>query len=159
MTARKCHSASHGMTRLPVLLRTAPVWSFLLTNKWSHEEGMRTYLHNHFRGANTARLFTSAVSMLLTAVYCWGFVEAFLWVREMLPDAAGPEALLNGPSITSRVIFDFVVLGLLWHYLTPRKLYRYLSQGIQNLNFRRSRRPGDRRQVGKSAARLQPWWL
>lgn len=112
---------------------------------------MRVSLPNRDNGTNGACLFTCAVAVGVTVLYCWIFVEAFVWVRAMLPDAAGTESLLAGSGITGRVIFDFVALGLLWHYLTPRKLYRYLRREIQALR--------DRGPLGKSGVRLQPWWL
>lgn len=92
---------------------------------------VRTYLHDQFSGANTASLFTSALAVLLTAVYCWMYIYAFLWVREMLPDASEAEALLNGPSITVRLVFDFVALGVLWRYVTPMRVCRYLQRAFR----------------------------
>jgi hypothetical protein len=95
---------------------------------------LRTYIdtaRHHCLRATPASVFIDGVALLMTTLFYWIYFQIFLFVHDLFPEPELPRlASLTDEwgdqwTITARLAFELVALGVLWRYLTPKRVYRY----------------------------------
>ena len=106
------------------------------------KQKLRTYIdtvRQHCLRATPASVFIDGVSLLMTTFCFWIYFQIFLLVHDLFP-APEPSRLASLTdewgdhwTIIARLVFELVALGVLWRYLTPKRVYRYWQVPIIEL--------------------------
>lgn len=102
---------------------------------------LRTYIDTarlHCLRATPASVFIDGVALLMTTFCYWIYFQIFLFVHDLFPVPDSFFASLMDESgdqwtITARLAFELVALGVLWRYLTPKRVYRYWLVPIKEI--------------------------
>lgn len=98
---------------------------------------IQQYVLKRWQRASPASVFASAFAVSITAFFYWIYFQLFLFVHDLFPERS-PFALLTEEwrdqrTVIVRLAFELLTLGVLWRYLTPKKVYRYWQAQIHEL--------------------------
>jgi hypothetical protein len=83
------------------------------------------YVRQNWLRATPESLFASAAAVFATTVCYALYLQLFLVVQDSFPEPSPFEFLIEQWSVRLRLAFELVALGVLWRYLTPKRLYRF----------------------------------
>ena len=81
----------------------------------------------------TGKAITCAVVVAFTAAFYLMYLTAVLVVRQTLLLAVLESRSQTAAALVLGFAFDFVALGILWRYLTPPKVFRFLHTGAEEI--------------------------
>lgn len=79
----------------------------------------------------TGKAITCAIVIAFTAAFYLMYLTAVLVVRQTLLLAILEARSQTGAALALGLAFDFVSLGILWRYLSPAKVFRFLLGGAE----------------------------
>jgi len=96
------------------------------------------YLRHHWHCVSPAAVFACTFAASMTAFFYWLYFQLFLFLHDLFPARSSFDLLAeewrDQWTVTIRLAFELLALGVLWRYLTPNKVYRYWQAGINQLH-------------------------
>ncbi len=81
----------------------------------------------------TGKAITCAIVIAFTAGFYLMYLTAVIVVRQTLLLAVLESRSQTAAALVLGFAFDFVALGILWRYLTPPKVFRFLHTGAEEI--------------------------
>ena len=92
------------------------------------------YVRQNWQTATPESLFTFASAVLATTICYSLYLLLFLLVQDSFPEPSPVEFLIEQWTVRLRLAFELVALGVLWRYLTPRRLFRFWQLRISEVD-------------------------